>query len=127
MNTIFTIGHSNRSFSEFLQKLKENKVETVIDVRTFPRSRFCPQFNRKRLAEELLRQEVHYLFKGENLGGKGKNTLYEETVDEISDMIKNGQKICVMCSEGDYKKCHRESMLEPSFLGRGIKSIHIEW
>lgn len=127
MDTIFTIGHSNRGFSEFLKKLKDNGIETIVDVRTFPRSRFCPQFNRKRLTEELLRHEVHYLFKGRNLGGKAENTQFEETLDTLSDMVKQGHKLCIMCSEGDYKKCHRHDMLEPEFLKRGIKSVHIEW
>lgn len=127
MNKIFTIGHSNRAFSEFVQKLKENKIEAIIDVRTFPRSRFCPQFNQKRLAEELLKHKVQYIFKGKNLGGRGENTDYEETLDELSTMVKGGQKICVMCSEGDHKKCHRYDILEPDFLDREIISHHIEW
>lgn len=122
---IYSIGHSNRAFSEFLSKLQENKIDTVIDIRTFPRSRFCPHFNEKRLATALQEQNVTYLFRGHNLGGKGENTGYEEAIGELVEMVQNKKNVCVVCSEGDYKQCHRHSMLEPSFNDRGVEVIHI--
>jgi len=124
-NTIFSIGHSRRAFSEFLQKLKESKIDTLIDIRTYPRSRFCPQFNRKALSEELSKAGITYIFKGSNLGGLGENVNYEETIDELVGMVRGGKNICVCCSEADYKKCHRYEMLTPSFEERGLKVNHI--
>jgi hypothetical protein len=44
--TIFTIGHSTRPIDEFLRLLKAHGVQRVVDVRTIPRSRHNPQFNR---------------------------------------------------------------------------------
>jgi len=43
---ILTIGHSNRSIEDFLAFLKAHNVGRVVDVRTVPRSRHNPQFNR---------------------------------------------------------------------------------
>ena len=43
--TIFTIGHSTRSFAEFVAILCDVGVTMVVDVRSFPRSRTAPQFN----------------------------------------------------------------------------------
>lgn len=120
------IGHSNRAYSEFLQRLQENQIDTLIDIRTYPRSRFCPQYNQKSLSEELGKAKITYLFRGKNLGGKGENIDYEETMDELVGMVKNGKKICVMCSEADHKDCHRHEMLEPSFNQRGVQMEHIE-
>lgn len=125
MNIIFSCGHSNRAFSDFLKILKDNEIEILVDIRTFPRSRFCPQFNEKRLANALEDESITYLFKGKNLGGYGENIDYEQTIDELSDLVKQGKKICVMCSEKDYKKCHRYEMLEPSFKERGLEVKHI--
>jgi uncharacterized protein (DUF488 family) len=124
-NTIFSVGHSVRGFSEFLQKLTEYDVDVLVDVRTFPRSWHCPQYNRKRLADGLNKANITYLFKGRNLGGRGENTAYEETIDELVNLVRNGKRICLMCSEADYRKCHRHELLEPSFIKRGCKVEHI--
>lgn len=126
-STIFTLGHSNRAISEFLQKLKDNEIDTLVDIRTFPKSRFCPWFNQNALADALNDVNVTYLFKGNNLGGKGENIGYEEAIDDLVDMAKQGRRVCVMCSEGKYIECHRHSMLEPSFQAKGVLVEHIEY
>src|SRR5437899_11916856 len=51
MATFFTIGHSTLSANEFVRILRCARVETVVDVRTVPRSRTNPQFNKDRLPE----------------------------------------------------------------------------
>ena len=58
--TIFTIGHSTRPIDEFIRLLKGHDVRRVIDVRTLPRSRHNPQFNRDRLSPALHRARIHY-------------------------------------------------------------------
>jgi uncharacterized protein (DUF488 family) len=45
----FTIGHSTRTIDEFVELLREAKVTQLVDVRTVPRSRTKPQYNRDRL------------------------------------------------------------------------------
>jgi Protein of unknown function, DUF488 len=49
----FTIGHSTRSIAEFVELLRESEIEVVVDVRTVPRSRTNPQFNRDMLPATL--------------------------------------------------------------------------
>lgn len=124
-NRAFTLGHSNRAFSEYLKILKDNDIDVIVDIRTYPRSRFCPQFNRKKLNESLTAEGIEYQFKGNNLGGLDDNENYEETVDELVELARTGKNVCVMCSERDYKQCHRYEMLTPSFEERGIEVIHI--
>lgn len=122
----FSLGHSNRVFSTFLQKLQENRIELVVDVRSYPRSRFSPQFNRKAMEQELANNGIKYSFKGNNLGGLDENIDYEKTVDELADMSRD-LNICLVCSEGKYQDCHRYTMLTPSFEERGVKITHIEY
>ena len=50
---VFTIGHSTRSISEFVELLRAGRVELVVDIRTIPRSRTNPQYNLDRLPGEL--------------------------------------------------------------------------
>ncbi len=125
--TIFTIGHSTKPITEFLQKLKDNNIKVLIDIRSIPRSRFQPQYNEKALRESMTEAGIEYRWRGKNLGGKGENVDYEDTIDEICVIAENngGERMCVMCSEGDYKKCHRHEMLEPSFIQRGLAVVHI--
>ena len=50
---VFTIGHSTRSIADFVRLLKAHGIQRVIDVRTIPRSRHKPQFNRDMLSFAL--------------------------------------------------------------------------
>ncbi len=124
---IASIGHSNVSIDTFLKKLKDNNIEVLVDVRTIPMSRFCPHFSKNALQTALTEQDIQYLFRGLNLGGRDLNVEYEDAIDELVAMAKAGKKICVMCSEGNYLKCHRYSTLTPSFEDRGLRVNHIEY
>lgn len=125
--TILTLGHSNRSIGEFINKLKNNNVVVLIDARTKPYSRYCPHFNKNALCRALTAENIQYLWRGKNLGGKGVNEGYEEAIDELVKMARDEIQICVMCSEGDYTKCHRYLILTPSLQERGLSVIHIEY
>ena len=56
---VFTIGHSTRPIEQFIH-LKAHGIQRVIDVRTIPRSRHNPQFNRGQLSSALHRARIHY-------------------------------------------------------------------
>ena len=122
---IWSLGHSNVSIDTFLNKLKENKIQLIADCRTHPISRFCPHYSQNALQKALNSKNIQYLYKGKNLGGKGVNVGYEEAIDELVTLAKQGKRVCVMCSEKDYKKCHRYTVLTPSFEERGLLVIHI--
>jgi len=124
---IYSSGHSNRPLADFLALLEKHKIEVVADVRTIPLSRYCPHFNKKVLQSTLAKRNIKYLYRGLNLGGRGVNEGYEEAVDELVEIVKKGINVAVMCSEGDYRKCHRFTTLTPSFEQRGIKVVHIEY
>ncbi len=124
---IYTFGHSNVSINTFLKKLKEYKIQVLADIRTYPASRFCPYFNEKPLRATLASESINYLFRGANLGGRAVNVGYEEAINELTELAKSGKRVCVMCSEKDYKKCHRFTMLTPSFEERGLLLVHIQY
>ena len=56
----FTIGHSTRPTDEFVALLKAVEVRVVVDVRTVPRSRANPQFNRDSLPASLAGHQIAY-------------------------------------------------------------------
>ena len=55
--TVWTIGHSTRTWKDFLDLLRAHGVKRVIDVRTIPRSRHNPQFNRGDLVDKAAGRE----------------------------------------------------------------------
>src|SRR5215469_15315958 len=67
-STILTIGHSTRPIGAFIDLLRAHGVQRVVDVRTIPRSRHNPQFNREMLSGALHNRRIHYTHLAE-LGG----------------------------------------------------------
>src|SRR5690606_26272410 len=57
---VFTIGHSTRSFEELVALLRAHGIERLVDVRTIPRSRRNPQFNRDTLGPALRNRRIAY-------------------------------------------------------------------
>jgi hypothetical protein len=61
MPAVFTIGHSTRTWKEFLEILRAHCVERVIDVRSIPSSRHNPQFDRETLRTKLRAARIGYV------------------------------------------------------------------
>src|SRR6478672_8929009 len=57
---LFTIGHSTRPLEEFIAMLSANNVDTLVDVRTVPKSRHNPQFAGAELALSLPAAGIEY-------------------------------------------------------------------
>ena len=49
-NPIYALGYSNLEIAKFIKILKSHSVDTLVDVRTIPKSRHQPDFNEARLA-----------------------------------------------------------------------------
>src|SRR5581483_1618051 len=73
---IYTIGHSNLTLTAFIERLSAAAIDTVVDVRSQPASRFAPQFNRGPLAEALRSAGIRYAFMGDQLGGRPDDPAY---------------------------------------------------
>ncbi|MEM7821770.1 MAG: DUF488 domain-containing protein [Candidatus Aenigmatarchaeota archaeon] len=127
---IYTLGHSTRSFEEFLSILKKFEIQLVVDVRRWPSSKKFPWFNKENLEEELAKNEIEYTHLPE-LGGfrKGGYEVFSKS-EEFEDVIKNlleiinGKIAAIMCAEWNPAKCHRWYISEKlNEMGREV--IHI--
>jgi len=82
MKEIWTIGHSNKSYEDFLELLKGFNIEILVDVRSYPGSWKFPWFNRENLGENIPQEGIEYSII-KNLGGRRKvnpdshNTAWE--------------------------------------------------
>jgi uncharacterized protein (DUF488 family) len=142
---VLTIGHSNRPLAGFLELLKAHQAELLVDVRTVPRSRHNPQFNRETLPEALAAANIRY----EHLPGLGglrharkdspncgwKNLSFRGYADYMSTrefeenlVVLIGRdsqaRTVIMCAESVPWRCHR-SLIADALTVRGVPVAHI--
>ena len=58
--TIFTIGYEGKEIDDFVSILKENKIDTVIDIRASTESKHKPEFNGKVIERTLKDKGIRY-------------------------------------------------------------------
>jgi uncharacterized protein (DUF488 family) len=110
---LLTVGHSNHPIERFLDLLARHAVTALGDVRSFPRSRFNPQFNREALEASLRERGIGYVFLGEALGGKRGDFGAIAALPEFRaglDRVRDGaarHRVALMCAEKDPLDCHR--------------------
>jgi Protein of unknown function, DUF488 len=141
LRDVFTIGHSSLPYERYLWLLKHAGVTAVADVRTSPRSRQSPQFDRESLERALQQDGIAYVFLGRELGGRPADpNLYLEGVADYEKMaaaesFQTGiqrilagarkHRIALMCSEHHPLSCHRCLLVGREIARRGIAVRHI--
>lgn len=127
---IHTIGHSSRTQNEFLEVLKSYGIELLFDVRSFPRSKRHPWFNRENLVELLEHNGIGYQWM-KGLGGFRKTgyetyTASNEFRRALSSLthIAVKRSSAIMCSEIEWRSCHRR-FIASQLTNMGWKVIHI--
>jgi uncharacterized protein (DUF488 family) len=137
---VFTIGHSTRPLEEFVALLKAHGVQRVIDIRTIPRSRHNPQFNRETLGPSLRAAKIAYVHL-KKLGGlrhakpDSKNLGWHNAsfrgfadymqTEEFRAGLERAMKLAktkisvFMCAEAVPWRCHR-SLVADALLVRHV-------
>jgi uncharacterized protein (DUF488 family) len=140
--TIYTIGHSTRTFEEFVEILEAHTISLLVDIRTIPKSRHNPQFNADSLQHALPRKGIAYLHFPE-LGGLRKprkdsvNTGWQNAsfrgfadymqtrqfVSAIRKLMQLGrsQRLALMCAEGNPFRCHRSLVAD----ALAVRNVHV--
>ena len=147
-NPFFTIGHSTRPIDEFVALLTTAEVKLVVDVRTVPRSRTNPQFNRDALPASLAAHGIAYEhlaslggLRGKQPGvnsdvnGFWKNASFHNYADyALSQEFRSGleklralghaARLTVMCAESLWWRCHRR-VISDYLIAAGEEVFHI--
>lgn len=142
---IWTIGHSTRPISEFIELLQAFQIAIVVDVRHFPGSRHFPQYNQQTLQQSLTKTGIRYEHLVQ-LGGRrparpeSKNLVwrnasfrgyadymetrpYHDGIDRLLEIARSG-RTAIMCSEAVWWRCHR-SMIADDLKSTGVQVLHI--
>ncbi|HYE93511.1 MAG TPA: DUF488 domain-containing protein [Terriglobales bacterium] len=143
--TVWTVGHSTRPIAALIALLRAHGIATVVDVRTAPRSRRHPQFDREALAESLPAAAIAYTHMP-GLGGlrtprrDSPNTGWREEgfrgyadymqTDDFARHLERfttlagATRVAAMCAEAQPTGCHRW-LLSDALVVRGVEVRHI--
>ena len=146
MTTLYSIGHGNRSIADFTALLTSARIECLVDVRAYPRSRRHPQFTRMALDPALKAQSIRYVWEGEALGGMRRPhgdsphvALADAAHRGYADHMATAEFQCAlerllvlgavqttvfMCAESNPQHCHR-SFIADALLARDVEVMHL--
>ena len=140
---ILTVGHGDQSIESFLDLLRQHRVELLVDTRSMPYSVRNPQFTQRVLAKYLDDAGVPYIFLGDKLGGKPKDAslydasgnadyekiaqskAYAQGILELLELARGEENVAIMCSESDFRNCHRYKLISRTLAIDGVEVRHI--
>ncbi len=138
---VYTIGHSNHTWEEFLLLLERHRIDAVADVRSHPYSRHVPRFNKSEIQRNLQEAGIAYAFLGRELGARSENPSHYQGGRICFDRLARGEafghgiervlegagkyRIALMCAEKDPLDCHRGILVARRFRERGVEVLHI--
>ena len=142
---ILTVGHSTRALEVFISLLKENGAEWIVDVRSIPRSRHNPQFNRDTLPDSLSGADIGYSHMAglggfrkpradspntgwRNTGFRGyadymQTAQFQQSLEALLSLTKE-KRVALMCAEAVPWRCHR-SLIADALVVRAVRVTHI--
>ena len=142
---VLTIGHSTRTLAEFVALLAAHSVSLLMDVRTIPRSRHNPQFNRDTLPSALELAGIGYSHvaglgglrrthpDSPNMGwrnvsfrGYADYMQTDEFAENLANLIEQAarERIALMCAEAVPWRCHR-SLIADALVVHGVRALEI--
>lgn len=143
---LYTLGHGNRSATEFVGLLHAHGIQAIADVRAQPASRRHPHFSRTLLAPLLFEAGIRYVWLGATLGGfrsPGSDTRhvalaspslrgYAEHMSS-AEFHAGAQRLlaeaeimptALLCAERRAQDCHR-LLIADYLTTRGVSVVHL--
>lgn len=138
MPKLYTIGHSTHTLKEFIKILHAYQITHVVDVRTIPKSRHVPWFNKTEFKKSLRKEKISYthILKLGGLRRTSKNSInlgwrnasfrgyadymqtseFFEGLKELNDLIKKNKNVVIMCAEAVPWRCHRSLIADAEIV-----------
>jgi uncharacterized protein (DUF488 family) len=151
-DAIYTIGHSTRSVDDFVAILKSHGIVQLADIRTIPRSRRHPQFEREALRRSLADAGIDYRHMAalgglrkprkdsansawRNEGFRGyadymETAAFAAALDDLLAWARGdasdgrARRTAIMCAEAVWWRCHRQ-LVADALVARGVEVRHV--
>lgn len=123
--------------------LKEYGVDTIVDIRSTPYSKYASQYNKEALSSYLKTCNITYIYMGNHLGAKydDRNLLFQNSkvnfskvqntsnftqgIDRVKSGLEQGYTIALMCAEKEPFECHRFGLISEYISREDIEVKHI--
>jgi uncharacterized protein (DUF488 family) len=144
--TVYTLGHSTHTMEKFLELLHHYQIQLLVDVRTIPKSRRVPQFNKDHLESILPKEQIGYLhlpalgglrkstdpnspnrgWRNASFRGYADNMQTEPFEKGIDLLLSRGAErtAALLCAEAVPWRCHRQ-LISDALLTREVAVCHI--
>ncbi|GAA1265814.1 DUF488 domain-containing protein [Pseudonocardia aurantiaca] len=141
---LFTLGHGTANAGRLAELLRHAGIAQLVDVRRQPGSRRNPDVARDAMARWLPEQGVAYRW-DVRLGGRRPDV--EPALDTapphralagyaahmrtpefgaaMAELLEATEPTAVLCSEGDWRHCHRRMIADFATLARGVPVRHL--
>jgi uncharacterized protein (DUF488 family) len=142
---IRTVGHSTRPVDVLIDMLAAHGIKRLVDVRTVPKSRYNPQYNREALERSLRDAGIGYEhmkalgglrharkdspnmgWRNDSFRGYADYMQTAEFESALNALLKAAahEAIVIMCAEAVPWRCHR-SLISDALTARGYRVEHI--
>lgn len=140
---ILTIGYGGREIGAFLGLLKAFGIELLLDVRSYPVSRFQLDYRKNILKHHLEAAGLSYLYLGKALGGRREEAscyvegridyervrrlpTFQEGIAVLDRLRAQGRTLALMCAEKMPERCHRTLLIGETLSAMGVPVSHID-
>lgn len=143
-STLYSIGHGQKNFNEFIDELQSYNIKYLIDVRSTPYSKWAPDYNRGTIQLLLKRYNINYGYMGDCIGGRplreecydnegffdykkmAEQDTFKRGLDRLIAANERGYLVAIMCSESDPSECHRSKLIgRELYFDHNIEMHHI--
>ena len=143
MKILYTIGHSIYEINTFVALLNKNNIDTIVDVRSTPYSKFASQYNKDSIKKYLKENNIAYIFMGDLLGARyddkkvlfdngsvnfkkvQKSINFQKGIKRLEKGVSKGYTISLMCSEKEAFDCHRFGLIS-EYINKYLIDIEIK-
>ncbi|MBC5804789.1 MAG: DNA repair protein [Candidatus Eremiobacter antarcticus] len=143
---LLTLGHGTLAIAAFVDLVRAADVASIVDVRTVPKSRHNPQFEREAMEQWTNEAGLTYAWEP-RLGGfrrpkpdspniglrhpafRGyadymQTAEFWVALDEVLDRASTAPS-AIMCSESLWWRCHRRLIADAAVLARGVEVLDL--
>lgn len=142
---IATIGYEGTTVERFLDSLREEGVELLVDVRALASSR-RPGFAKTRLSANLNEAGIEYLhLRGLGTPAEGRAAVRagrpaqmhaifaahlatpaaQAELATLAELVRSRRRVCLLCLEADPTNCHRSLVADALGALLPLEVVHL--